>query len=259
MEFQFQQCALKQLQKLADYDSHSIIISGISGIGKTYLAKQYAAMKNIETFNVVSSKVSDLKSSLDSSYRLSEVQVLCIENLDKGTDAASQVILKYLEEPLPNTYVIVTATNISALPSTILSRAIAVIVEPPSKEELELFGNNYNSNKNKVISKYAVYQNCKSLSDVKTLIDLDLTKLQYYDSLLDNKLWKDSVSSISWALSHFQDNSPTDLKVVFKLFLNHSNNQIIKSQSLEALLALESGTISESAIINKFVIAVKIN
>lgn len=263
MEFQNQIEVLSKLKVLADSDIHSIILSGISGSGKTYLAKQFSRMKNIPTFNVISPKVDSLKDLIESSYKLSDNAVICIENLDTGSNSAAQVILKYLEEPLPNIFIVVTAINEDKLPSTILSRAVSVYLPPPTQLDLYEFGRFLNASKfESICSNYqSVFESCcKSFKDVSTLLEYDSDKLLYY-ATIDTKVLSESLSSSLWELEHYPDNTRSNLVYVFRclyhLFLRKDFR--IADLALNSLLAIESNRLSNSAVVGKFVLNARLS
>ena len=248
MHLPFQDSCIEYLETLAESDKHSILISGIGGSGKTWMAKHFAEYKNISTFHIVQPKVLDLKELIDSSYKLQDDQVICIENLDKGKDAAAQVILKYLEEPLPNVYIIVTCSNILNIPTTIRSRSIEVTVPNPSFSDICAYGSYINKSKFDVVKSYSVIKICKSLSDVRYFLDLPLDKLKYFEKF-ENEFKSQSIDSFMWNIGHFEDNSKIDLKVSLKCLYNCT--WVNKNQVLNSLLALETGRISETAILGK--------
>lgn len=257
MELKYQIEAIDKLKKLSDSDRHSIIIEGAEGSGKTYLAKLFSDFKHIDTFNVIDSKVSSLKDAIESSLQSSGNQVVCIENLDKGVNAASQVILKYLEEPLPNIYIIVTCSNLSKLPGTIISRSISVKINPPLFEDLEFYAKTVNERKYNICKLYHVFKQCKSLNDVRFILNLSVDELQYYDNLNDSIIQKNDISSAVWNLSHYEDNTKSNLAFSLRMIYKNSNNDNIKRLALSALMDLEFKRIGEHLILSKFVMNCK--
>lgn len=256
MDFEFQSKAISELQRLADTNHHSILISGIRGSGKTYLAQKFAQFKNIDTFHCINSKVADLKDAIQSSFKLQENQVICIENLDDGKSAASQVILKYLEEPLPNVYIIVTCVNSSKLPDTIISRAIEVKVGVPHVNELAQYARNLNAQKYNAYKDYIAFLTCRSFSDIRQVLNLSLDQIKYYEKFGNIKeVFKQSVDSISWCLGHYEDNSKSDSRLALRCILYSTyKDSLIQKITLDSLLALEDGKLSETAILGKFVL-----
>ena len=259
MLLEFQQDALSYLKSLADNDIHSVCISGISGSGKTYLAHEFAKMKHIDTFQIVSHKVDDLKSALYASYSSEDRQVVCIENLDSGTSAASQVILKYLEEPKSNVYVIVTCCNAAKLPSTIRSRSVSVGLKPPAEQDLWKYAESIVSNRS--VSSYLKNSDsglftsiCKSLDAVKLLNSMKLEDLQHYESFTSREFWNKTPDQIIWSLGHFADGSAIDLSISLRLLYKAFDYD---RSVLDAMLDLESGKLSSTAVLGNLVLKLK--
>src|SRR6056297_31402 len=63
-------------------------------------------------------------------------RIVIIENADSLTKGAANSILKFLEEPPTYVHIILTAADISLLPSTILSRCQMLRFSPPSKDKI---------------------------------------------------------------------------------------------------------------------------
>jgi len=61
------------------------------------------------------------------------------ENLTAAKEYSSNALLKSLEEPPENSYIILTTDNISSLLPTIVSRCLIVSAPRPSREEAESF------------------------------------------------------------------------------------------------------------------------
>lgn len=72
--------------------------------------------------------------SLNKTAQLSGNKVLTIANADLMTESAANSLLKTLEEPTNNTYIILTSSQIQRLLPTILSRCEKHVVAPPSYE-----------------------------------------------------------------------------------------------------------------------------
>lgn len=258
MELEYQKPSLEYIKVLADKDIHSILISGLQGNGKTYLAKKYAKYLGIETFHSIQPKTNDLKATIESSFKLQDRQVICIENLDTGKDAASQVILKYLEEPLSNVYVIITCINTAKLPDTILSRVISVNLSIPRVNELAQYARAINPQKYAAYRDYLVFTCSKSLSDVRQILNMSTSQIKYYENFRDfDKLLKLPTDQILWTLGHYDDNSKSDTRLVLRCLLKCIDYSEQFRCILSSLIALEDKRISETAILGKLVLNLK--
>lgn len=260
MELKYQDNAIEELKRLADSDAHSILVEGRRGSGKTHLAQEFADMKGIDTFNAVNPKVVELKETIESSLKLDDNQVVCIENLDLGVSGASQAILKYLEEPLPNIYIVVTCINLLRVPTTIRSRSMTVKLHNPSPADLASYAQQYDSLRYNTAKDYLVFQICKSISDVKEVMNFTVDQLQYYDSVATDSFWADSIDRIMWNLGHYPNNEKANLKFSLRCLMDrYKSDKDIYRAALDALLALESSRISETAVLGKLVLDLKIS
>ena len=107
MEYRCQMNALEELKELAKSDRHSILIEGFEGCGKSYLAHEYRRMLGIHDFCIVKSDMDSIRETIDSTTTTNSKIVLCIENLDCGVVNVSYALLKFLEEPQNNVYIVV--------------------------------------------------------------------------------------------------------------------------------------------------------
>ncbi len=64
-------------------------------------------------------------------------RVHIIKDADKLNQASSNALLKFIEEPFPNNYIILTTQNVNKLLSTIISRSQVLHFKPIKKEILE--------------------------------------------------------------------------------------------------------------------------
>ena len=258
MELTFQESSLKDLEYIADKDSHSILISGIRGCGKTYVANQFAKMKHISTFHSIQPKIADIRTMMSQSLSLSDNQVICIEDLDDGVYGTSQALLKYLEEPTDNIYVIITCNNVSKLTNTIPSRAIPVNIRHPVAKDLQEFAKYVNPSKYKQYYDSLVFKSCKSLSDIKSCMNFTYDQVQYFENYKNDNFLRGSVDSLMWNMSHFDDNQPCDISWCFKCIVTGDCSTIIKRASIDSLLQLEGKRISKKAILGEFAMRVKL-
>ncbi|WP_027333976.1 hypothetical protein [Mycoplasma elephantis] len=91
--------------------------------------------------NAYSSKESMVNAfqKLENKVSQDRYKFLMIKNLDEMSPNAISYILKLIEEPFPNSIIIISTRNISSLPKTIISRAILINVPPSlSKKEVAL-------------------------------------------------------------------------------------------------------------------------
>lgn len=255
LNFRCQSQAIEELNQLSESDKHSILIEGPSGSGKTYLAHEYSKLVGSEDFLVIKPTVDDIREATEKSRELENKIVLCIENLDSGVVAASHALLKFLEEPSHNVYIVVTCIEISRIPDTILSRAMQVVVNPPTSHDLLTYANAVDATKYLTISE-KLKRTCHSFGDLATLYKLTLPQSEYLNAI-DNLIFTGPVNDVVWKLSKYPDNTPTPITIVLRICLDLMKDNYHKERCIESLNEVSLNRISLHAILSKFVMEVK--
>lgn len=252
-----QQIAIKDLQKLASNDKHSILIEGNEGVGKSYLAKQYASMLDCPDFQIVEPKVSAIKEAINNCYSIKNPIVLCIENLDTGVLAASYALLKFLEEPASHVYIVVTCRNGQLVPDTIISRSAVVSISPPSDSDLQLYAKEKDSSQYLFLQTQPIWKCAKTFKDVETILELDITKIDYFNKVTESLKKREPVSTTIWALQRYPDNTPTPIQLVIRYIMYTTQSNTIWRAGHDCLQELSLGRISAHAVLAKFVFELK--
>lgn len=253
-----QQKVLPELINFANNKQHNILISGAKGCGKTYIAKLYAKELNIEDFQIVESKMSSVKDAMENCMNINSPIVLCIENLDLGVNAVSYAILKFLEEPAENVYIIVTCRNIKKIPDTILSRCTTLTLGSMVESDLVLYAKDCNNIQFSHIYKDSILWKCvKSISDVDILINLDTFQINYFKKFSEILVSKDSVSNLIWKLQKFPDGTSTPIEIVIRYLMYSITSNKLFDACHECLMSLSYGKLGIHAVIAKFVFKIK--
>lgn len=241
---------LSQLRQFAQSDRHSVLIEGPQGCGKSYLAAEYGKLLGIADVVTVNATVSDLRSMLDSCYSIETPVVVCIEGLDGGQLSSSYVILKFLEEPKSNVYMVITCSNIYRIPDTILSRSVvATIGHPTTSELVDYMKVKYPERLD--LLQHPVSKAFMTFKDIDIAVKLTTEELQYYEEI-SYIVPKDSVSSISWKLGHYEAGGESNLVFVLRCIMNSTSNKALKLICIETLKEIEMRRMSLNAILSKF-------
>ena len=249
--------SLAELNLLAQSKRQSILIEGPSGSGKTYLSKQYANMLSIDDCSIVPPKVSDIREALDASLSLDNPLMLVIENLDLGTPAASYTLLKSLEEPLPNVYIVITCRNIQGVPDTIISRSAVVTLSPPTLNDIDSYGKEKNTVKFNAVSSRLAWHCARSFSDADSVLEMNPDEIEYYESLAEVCKFKESVSTIVWKLGHYPSGKESNLELAIRSVIELMHNNFVTRCGVDCIRDLNRNRIAQHAVLAKFVFNAK--
>lgn len=252
MKFRHQLSAESELTDLAAADRHSILISGPTGCGKTYLAGRYAELLGVTNVATVDPTVSAIRQMSEDIAAITSLIVVCIENLDEGVPAASYTLLKFLEEPRPNVYVVVTCRNSYGVPSTIISRSVCVSVGPPTPTDIDTYAQSKHPDIFKIRCTQPIWNVCRSFADVDQVFMLTQQQLDYFDTLTTLS-FNDTVSNIVWKLGHYPDNAETPVSLVLRYLYNSCENNITKQYILQCLTELVNSRLATHAVLTHFV------
>lgn len=129
----------KLVAKLTSYSiatfPHTIMLIGPKGCGKHLMAKELSSYYDLELDDITTSltleTISDIYlQPLPKFYLIDSTQI---------NEKQQNVILKFLEEPSKNSYIILLCENRHSLINTILNRCITFEFEPYSQEQLKQF------------------------------------------------------------------------------------------------------------------------
>lgn len=257
MNFICQSNSLEQLKRLAEKDRHSVLIEGAPGCGKTYLARQYAGLLKVQDFHIVPAKVNEIRESVDLCSQLESSVVLCIENLDKGVVGSSYTLLKSLEEPPPNMYIVITCQNANRVPDTIVSRSTVISVSPPTSDDLDLFSRSINPEKYFKLSQNLIWRCVRTFADAQVMLSMSEEHINYILSLKDVCSFHDSISNIVWKIGHYEDKTETPIELVVRYIMEIVNTNHIRSCGIECISDLNLGRIAQHAVLSKFLFECK--
>lgn len=257
MDLNFQKSAIEELTQLANSDRHSVLIEGVTGCGKSYLARLYAKLLNIKDISFVQPNVQSIREALEMSHDLTYPVVFCIENLDLGVVAASYTLLKFLEEPTSNVYIVVTCRNRFQVPDTIISRSTCVTVAIPTLQDVNDYAEIIDIAKYKSLKSLPAWKGVRALTDVDYIFRLKPEQLDYFRELKSLFNFKDTVSGLSWKLGHFPDNSETNLVFVLNYLMSTVKLIRIKRLIINCIQELSVSRMAQHIVLAKFLLDCK--
>ena len=257
MIFRCQSESLQELERLCKADRHSILIEGPPGCGKSYLSKSYANMLNIEDIVFVSPSVSDIKSTIDQCFNHTNPIVIIIENLDCGVVAAAYSLLKFLEEPNQNIYIVITCRNINNVPDTIISRSAVINISNPLPEDVFSYVNSLNSSKCEWLKTQPIFNAARSFGDIDTLLKMTDAQIEYIHNLKNISDFEGSVSNLSWQLSHYSDGSEMNVRIALQFLITIAKTKHIRDACISALQDISGSRLGQSAVLSKLVFECK--
>lgn len=261
MNLSCQVTCLSLLKQYAETDRHSVLIEGSTGCGKSYCVQVFAQLLAVDDVIVVPPTVSEVKAAIDSCYNTEQRLLLCIDNLDKGVAGASYALLKFLEEPKQNVYVVVTCNSSYSVPSTILSRSVVATIGQPTSLDFAAYAKNRDENKYLMLHTHAVWAGIRSFQDIDYIYAMTASQQEYFNNLHDliqsNKLSKDSVSSIMWLLGHYPDNAETNLVFVMQFLLGQKLDAYMQKVCIHCLTDLQKARIASHVVLAKLAMELK--
>lgn len=257
LDFTCQHDAIKLLYHFADRNLHSILIHGTSGTGKTYLAKQYAKLLNITDFQIIDPTVSSIRSAVCTCLNFNTPVVLCIENLDSGVVGASYALLKFLEEPSQNVYIVITAQSLSRILDTIQSRSTIAEIYAPRMSDINDFAKSLDIRKFEMLQATKLWKAVKTFTDISTVFAMSDSQVQYIQSLESFYDFKDPISTIVWNLGHYPDSTDTPVRIVLQYLISLAPNLSVIRAGSRCLEDLSSNRLSQYAIISRFALECK--
>ena len=112
---------------------HSILLLGEDGCGKHTLVDEISKYFDFEVLEITD--MISLDTIIEINQRL--VPTMYLINMNKLTDREQNIILKFLEEPSKNAYVVLISEGTHNLLETIVNRCILFEFEPYTEEQLE--------------------------------------------------------------------------------------------------------------------------
>jgi len=256
MDLKCQQEVIEKLESCKDSNIHSLIIYGSSGSGKSYLAKRYADILDVSDFYLIHPKVTEIRDVIEECSQINSNVVLCIENLDTGVFAASSALLKFLEEPAHNVYIVVTARNLKLIQETIISRSYVVGVNIPTKGDLVLYAEDTYPEEYRLYNNRDIWNCVQTFEDVNTVLAMNSTQIQYIEELPELCLKSKCISDTLWSLQKYPENlGDTPINLTIR-YIMYKQPKLLYS-GINCIRSLEQKRIADYVILTKFLFEFK--
>lgn len=169
------------------------------------------------------------KFSYPSNY-LVDLKFYVIENIENSSSSALNSILKFLEEPTPNTYAIFTTNCKELLLDTIISRCQLIRLDR-DENNLKKILNDFHLTKNQIKMFENLFYDIDSLEQFLSSSNFELINNITHDLLFN---FKDNIKIYkNWEL--FKTLDINDIGVVLKSIANYCDNPKIKQELLELI------------------------
>lgn len=258
LNFKCQEQPIAELQSCADNNRHSILLEGPQGVGKTFLAIKFAKdILKISDYILVEPKVEAIRDAITTTVNLQVPIVVIVENLDLGVKGASYTLLKFLEEPKDNVYIVVTCRNLKNVPDTIISRSVCITCPPPISRDIEVYSKELNSEQYDYLKDQFIWRCATSLYDAKRILELSYDQLKYFENLKTMFKFDKAIYDMSWKLLKYEDNTSTPIDLVINYIVNMCTDPTVKRAGLDCLKDLSLKRLSDNAVISRFLFECK--
>lgn len=258
MIFECQNKVLNDLPKIAHCGSHGLVLVGLSGCGKQYVAKQYAKLLGVSDFNTVQPTMNEIRAMVEDALTTEVDTVYCVKDMDTGVLSTFYPLLKLIEDCPSNINVVITCSNINHIPDTIISRCSVLTLPNPTNNDLASYGASKNNDLYKTLGSSSIWKCVKSFTDVDELFSLNSDQIKYFDTLIAefNKP-KVGVSNLAWKLQHFEDKSATPITLVIRYIMHINPTNVNIRVYLRCLDDLYFNRLSANAVLTKLVFDLK--
>ena len=114
---------------------HSILLIGENGCGKHLLISELEKHYNITAIDITDALTLETIQEIE----ISTAKHFYIIDMTKVTEKQQNVILKFLEEPVNNAYIVLTTTSKSILLDTVINRCVSFEFSPYTSSQLLQF------------------------------------------------------------------------------------------------------------------------
>lgn len=152
-------------------------------------------------------------------------------NLDKVTNSKQNILLKFVEEPLKNIYVILLSSNISNVIDTIKNRCFCLSLDRYSKETLKNFIDTSYSIEDIIL----IESICETPGQILSLNGIDVRSMKSFaDKVIDKMPIANlpNALSISDKVAFKGEKNKYDVNLFYKILIQSAITKVIDGNSL---------------------------
>ena len=231
-----------------------ILLEGEDGSGKKTLCKEISKFTGYDIV-FFDNKIDDIRECIELAYTQKSPIIYVLKNSDSMSLAAKNSILKLVEEPPVNAYIIMLIENVDNTLKTILSRAFLIKMEPYTANQLK----EYIVNKQTALTdeeQDRVINICNTPGMINKLLETDtLELLDFCDNIINN-LHKVSLSNalkISKKLKLTESGEGWDINLFLNCLsysnrINANSNNIKRNHMFGEFIAVAKHNLSNASI-----------
>lgn len=115
----------------------TVLFIGESGCGKSFIANKMAARLNLPVVKLEDKESISEDKLFD--YLYNPIKTMYLIDINSGDEKQQNKLLKFIEEPSDNVFIILMAESDTGILNTILNRCTKFYFEPYTKDELKKF------------------------------------------------------------------------------------------------------------------------
>lgn len=214
---------LKLLEKINNYNlnnlPHSLLIIGDKGSGKHLISNYIATKFNLPLINITEDIneefISNLYNNILPSFYLIDLSLI--------TEKEQNKLLKLIEEPQPNCYLILISEHKNLILNTIYNRCFLLNILPYTKEELQSF-TSFNIDENIFKTPGQIINfNFNTLNNTNLLVDTIIDKF--------DKTTLSNILNISDKFNYKDEYDKLDLNVFINMLLYKLNKKYLETNN----------------------------
>lgn len=225
----------------------TLLLIGPKGCGKHLLTQYIATRLNVPMFDI-SDKIS--LSTIESIYTCSEIRLYIINTSDLD-ERKQNILLKFLEEPMENTYIVMTCENPNYLLNTIVNRCYSITCDLYTQDELIEFLDKDGLTEEDI---RFILDTCKTPGQLKNVNGKKLKELSKLTSKIIKSMGKANFSNaltLATKINYKDEYDKFDIDIFLSSMAKELVNQFNNSSDIK-LYQMYKSTIDTQKCLNRF-------